>query len=228
MTTRANAPSTRLPLPYGGDGGGSAEGAEGAGDVELGGISLATVRVVGEEAVAGAGGGDKSTADAPADADYDEENDDDENEERSALLHPLNDSTEKLASSSSGVLDHDEGRRRRRCVERILGVLSTGKGECVMFFATFIYALQNVVAKTVERRVPPLQVVFIRSLLSGAITCATIYQRVHAHNRRVVAKDAIAVCVQFQTGRTTVAESARRMARHIAEQWKEEEKEDNQ
>ena len=51
------------------------------------------------------------------------------------------------------------------------------KGEAVMFCGTFILAFQNIVAKTVERNVPPMQVVFVRSLLSGMVTFGTIYRR---------------------------------------------------
>jgi len=51
------------------------------------------------------------------------------------------------------------------------------KGEAVMFCGTFILAFQNIVAKTVERNVPPMQVVFIRSAISGSVTFGTIYQR---------------------------------------------------
>lgn len=51
------------------------------------------------------------------------------------------------------------------------------KGEAVMICGTFILAFQNIVAKTVERNVPPMQVVFVRSLLSGMVTFATIYRR---------------------------------------------------
>ena len=51
------------------------------------------------------------------------------------------------------------------------------KGEAVMICGTFILAFQNIVAKTVERNVPPMQVVFVRSLLSGMVTFGTIYRR---------------------------------------------------
>jgi len=51
------------------------------------------------------------------------------------------------------------------------------KGEAVMFCGTAILAFQNIVAKTVERGVPPMQVVFIRSALSGAVTFCTVYHR---------------------------------------------------
>ena len=43
-----------------------------------------------------------------------------------------------------------------------------------MICGTFILAFQNIVAKTVERNVPPMQVVFVRSLLSGMVTFGTI------------------------------------------------------
>lgn len=147
------------------------------------GISLATVRVVEEKA--GGGGGHKNEDD---DVDDGKDDEDEEDEERAALLVStltsggLGDGDGAGGTSSSAVV---LGRRWRRDLERLLGVLVTVKGECVMFVATFIYALQNVVAKTVERRVPPLQVVFIRSLISGAVTCYTIYHRTHAHNRKV-------------------------------------------
>ena len=46
-----------------------------------------------------------------------------------------------------------------------------------MICGTFILAFQNIVAKTVERNVPPMQVVFVRSLLSGMVTFGTICRR---------------------------------------------------
>ena len=59
-----------------------------------------------------------------------------------------------------------------------LGFLSRlPKGEAVMFCGTFILAFQNIVAKTVERGVPPMQVVFVRSLISGSVTFGTLYRR---------------------------------------------------
>ena len=172
----------------------SGDGNGGVGDVELG-ISLATVRVVGAEAAGAAGdvmgNGDpgKNTADPTTTTPEDE--DEEEKEERAALLVSTltssglgdgNGAAGDIISSSSSSSSSSSVMRRLECV---LGVLSTVKGECVMLCATFIYALQNVIAKTVERRVPPLQVVFIRSLLSGAVTCATIYQRMRANNRGV-------------------------------------------
>ena len=52
------------------------------------------------------------------------------------------------------------------------------KGEAVMLAATFTFAFQNVVAKRVERRVPPMEVVFVRSCISGAVTVFTTWRRV--------------------------------------------------
>lgn len=52
------------------------------------------------------------------------------------------------------------------------------KGEAVMIAATFTFAFQNVVAKRVERRVPPMEVVFVRSCISGAVTVFTTWRRV--------------------------------------------------
>ena len=52
------------------------------------------------------------------------------------------------------------------------------KGEAVMLAATFTFAFQNVVAKRVERRVPPMEVVFVRSCISGAVTVFTTGRRV--------------------------------------------------
>ena len=57
-----------------------------------------------------------------------------------------------------------------------------------MLLGTFVLAFQNIVAKTVERRVPPMQVVFIRSIISGSVTVYTTYQYQRAHNRKVIAK----------------------------------------
>ena len=47
-----------------------------------------------------------------------------------------------------------------------------------MLAATFTFAFQNVVAKRVERRVPPMEVVFVRSCISGAVTVFTTWRRV--------------------------------------------------
>ena len=62
----------------------------------------------------------------------------------------------------------DEGGRRRTMRRRVLE-----SGEAAMFVATFIYALQGYVAKVVERNVPAIQVVFVRSILSGTLTVLT-------------------------------------------------------
>ncbi|KAK3270350.1 hypothetical protein CYMTET_21248, partial [Cymbomonas tetramitiformis] len=53
------------------------------------------------------------------------------------------------------------------------------KGTFAMFSATAIYSLQSVIAKTVERQVPSMEVVLVRSTLSGLITVGAIILQEH-------------------------------------------------
>jgi len=64
------------------------------------------------------------------------------------------------------------------------------KGEAVMLAATFTFAFQNVVAKTVEEGVPPMQVVFVRSCISGCVTAFTTWRRAAECNAIVREADA--------------------------------------
>ena len=64
------------------------------------------------------------------------------------------------------------------------------KGEAVMLAATFTFAFQNVVAKTVEKGVPPMQVVFVRSCISGCVTAFTTWRRAAECNAIVREADA--------------------------------------
>lgn len=64
------------------------------------------------------------------------------------------------------------------------------KGEAVMLGATFTFAFQNVIAKTVEKGVPPMQVVFVRSCISGCVTAFTTWRRAAECNAIVREADA--------------------------------------
>ena len=59
-----------------------------------------------------------------------------------------------------------------------------------MLAATFTFAFQNVVAKTVEKGVPPMQVVFVRSCISGCVTAFTTWRRAAECNAIVREADA--------------------------------------
>lgn len=149
----------------------------GAGDEELG-----TFGVEMSQAEATAAREDEYQRDETHDEEEEEDGEEDGEEERAALLVP--------SITPGGLTDGDGAGAARRWFSSTLplalhGVLSTAMGECVMVFATFVFALQSVVAKTVERGVPPMQVVFVRSIVSGGISCCTITQRMRVHNRRV-------------------------------------------
>ena len=124
------------------------------GDVELREIPLSLPRE-----------GGKDAGDAPPSGADDEGDEDDE--EAGLLGSPKARASRGEAATTSST-DASAGS----------GLLSRlPKGEAVMFCGTFILAFQNIVAKTVERNVPPMQVVFVRSLLSGMVTFGTIYRR---------------------------------------------------
>lgn len=58
------------------------------------------------------------------------------------------------------------------------------KGTFAMFSATAIYSLQSVIAKMVERQVPSMEVVLVRSTLSGLITLGAIILQERGSQRR--------------------------------------------
>ena len=107
----------------------------------------------------------------PSDSDTDDVDDD---EEAGLLTRPRGEDVE-VDSTAADV------RLAPRSLASLFDRLPTG--EAVMLLGTFVLAFQNIVAKTVERRVPPMQVVFIRSIISGSVTVYTTYQYQRAHNR---------------------------------------------
>ena len=136
------------------------------GDVELQEISL-----VEEDLVA------RTSGVHPSDSDTDDVDDDDE--EAGLLTRPRGADVEVDSTAADVGL-------APRSLASLFDRLPTG--EAVMLLGTFVLAFQNIVAKTVERRVPPMQVVFIRSIISGSVTVYTTYQYQRAHNRKVIAK----------------------------------------
>lgn len=144
-------------------------GAEPLGEDDAGGdVELQEISLVEEDFAARTPGG------YPSDSDTDDE---DEDEEAGLLTRPRGDDGDVDPAAA------DVG-PAPRSLASLLDRLPTG--EAVMLLATFVLAFQNIVAKTVERRVPPLQVVFIRSVISGSVTLCTTYQRQRAHNRNVI------------------------------------------
>ena len=88
-----------------------------------------------------------------------------------------------LARGDAGASASTSAPRRRDDSSHVTGgprgyITRVPKGEAVMLAATFTFAFQNVVAKRVERRVPPMEVVFVRSCISGAVTVFTTWRRV--------------------------------------------------
>ena len=136
------------------------------GDVELQEISL-----VEEDLVA------RTSGVHPSDSDTDDVDEDDE--EAGLLTRPRGEDVE-VDSTAADV--GSPGRSLASLFDRL------PTGEAVMLLGTFVLAFQNIVAKTVERRVPPMQVVFIRSIISGSVTVYTTFQYQRAHNRKVIAK----------------------------------------
>ena len=112
----------------------------------------------------------------PSDSDTDDVDDD---EEAGLLTRPRGEDVEVDSTAADVGL-------APRSLASLFDRLPTG--EAVMLLGTFVLAFQNIVAKTVERRVPPMQVVFIRSIISGSVTVYTTYQYQRAHNRKVIAK----------------------------------------
>jgi drug/metabolite transporter (DMT)-like permease len=88
-----------------------------------------------------------------------------------------------LPRGDAGASASTSAPRRRDASSHVTGglrgyITRVPKGEAVMLAATFTFAFQNVVAKRVERRVPPMEVVFVRSCISGAVTVFTTWRRV--------------------------------------------------
>ena len=128
------------------------------GDVELVDVSLAEVT--------DGFGGVKGSGDAVSD--------DSESEDEGRGL---------LRGDAGASASTSERTRRRDDSSHVTGglrgyITRVPKGEAVMLAATFTFAFQNVVAKRVERRVPPMEVVFVRSCISGAVTVFTTWRRV--------------------------------------------------
>ena len=135
--------------------------ARAGGDVELVDVSLAEVT----DGFGGVKGG-KWTRSPPGDA----VSEDSESEDEGKGLLPRGDAGAS-ASTSRDDSSHVTGGLRGY-------ITRVPKGEAVMLAATFTFAFQNVVAKRVERRVPPMEVVFVRSCISGAVTVFTTWRRV--------------------------------------------------
>jgi hypothetical protein len=132
--------------------------ARAGGDVELVDVSLAEVT--------DGFGGVKGSGDAVSD--------DSESEDEGRGL---------LRGDAGASASTSERTRRRDDSSHVTGglrgyITRVPKGEAVMLAATFTFAFQNVVAKRVERRVPPMEVVFVRSCISGAVTVFTTWRRV--------------------------------------------------
>lgn len=144
--------------------------------MELVDVSLAEAQVTdGAGAKGGGGGFDKAGFDAVS------EDSDGEDEERGLLRGDAGD-----ASTSAPRRDDPRPPPTgwRGYVARV------PKGEAVMLAATFTFAFQNVVAKTVEEGVPPMQVVFVRSCISGCVTAFTTWRRAAECNAIVREADA--------------------------------------
>ena len=150
----------------------SAAGPSRGGDVELLEISLASSR---ERHVPG-----------DARASSSETDEEDADEEKGPLLGGEAGSSSR--ASGGGAPVGDAPRASSRAAEGRGARWPTG--EAAMVAATFVLAFQNIVAKTVERRVPPLQVVFVRSVASGCVTLATIHHRNVAASRRAASSAA--------------------------------------
>ena len=150
----------------------SAAGPSRGGDVELLEISLASSR---ERHVPG-----------DARASSSETDEEDADEEKGPLLGGEAGSSSR--ASGGGAPGGDAPRASSRGAEGRGARWPTG--EAAMVAATFVLAFQNIVAKTVERRVPPLQVVFVRSVASGCVTLATIHHRNVAASRRAASSAA--------------------------------------
>jgi hypothetical protein len=138
--------------------------ARAGGDVELVDVSLAEVT----DGFGGVKGGkwERRGRDAVSE--------DSESEDEGKGLLPRGDAGASASTSAP---------RRRDASSHITGdlrgyITRVPKGEAVMLAATFTFAFQNVVAKRVERRVPPMEVVFVRSCISGAVTVFTTWRRV--------------------------------------------------
>lgn len=81
--------------------------------------------------------------------------------ERKSLLHP----------ASNKWREHTLWRSGRSLVSR------APIAELGMLFATFIYALQSLIAKEVEEDLPPMEVVLVRSFFAGMITVGTMLRQ---------------------------------------------------
>lgn len=96
-------------------------------------------------------------------------------EERQRLL--VTDGEPRAGDTEAG----RSGEVRVTRAERVKRFLRGRPGEASLTLATFVYAFQNYVAKVVERRVAPMEVVMIRSALAGSVTALTIARQ---HHRR--------------------------------------------
>eukprot|EP00240_Pyramimonas_obovata_P015574 CAMPEP_0118949766 /NCGR_PEP_ID=MMETSP1169-20130426/50206_1 /TAXON_ID=36882 /ORGANISM="Pyramimonas obovata, Strain CCMP722" /LENGTH=277 /DNA_ID=CAMNT_0006896459 /DNA_START=34 /DNA_END=863 /DNA_ORIENTATION=+ len=97
--------------------------------------------------------------------------------------------TERLIGGGSERPDTEENTKEyhiprsasfaERHTARVKACSSHFTGELCVLSATFIYALQSVVSKMVEKTIPSMEVVMVRSFFGGLITLATIILRTH-------------------------------------------------
>ena len=91
---------------------------------------------------------------------------------------------DKPGESESASLLHDARvnleHRWSRVADRMRSLRSRAPlAELAMLLATFVYALQTLIGKVVEREIAPMEVVLVRSFLAGLITLATIAKQHH-------------------------------------------------
>ena len=141
--------------------------------VELVDVSLAEAEVTDGAGAKGGGGGLDAVS---------EDSEDSEDEERGLLRGDAGDASTSAPRRDDPRPPPPTGWRGY--------VARVPKGEAVMLAATFTFAFQNVVAKTVEEGVPPMQVVFVRSCISGCVTAFTTWRRAAECNAIVREADA--------------------------------------